>query len=208
MRGARAILVGAVVALVVASTGCLTSIQGTKDWWGNKGGLLVRLGALPPDGVGQALEDFSTLKIGVTTVTAIPVGEVVAYAGVRYNPPLGIDLVKRMEDGEGIPILERSSIPTKTIQEVEVKIMLVDAKDRDGKAVPACPTDKPAESKPCLALPTAGALKLNKASDPPQMQRAKTMVMDFPLAVVYDPGTDEYFVQARFHPDEAPVTFE
>lgn len=209
MRVAQILIVVTVLVAPAVLSGCLSSVQGTRDWWANNGDIVVRLGTLPPDAVGQSVQDFETLKIAVVSVTVVAVGEVRAYAGVVYNPPLGIDLVMRQNDGKGVIVLKRESLPTKAIQKIEVKTILVEAKLKNGETVPACPTDgTPAEKKPCFAMPRAGAFVFERPGDPSRMQRSKTMIVDTPLAAIYSPKVKEYFLQARFAAEEAPITFE
>lgn len=208
MRGVKVLLlIGVLVAPAVLS-GCLSSAQGTKDWWGSRGNIEVRIGALPAGDNGQFIGDFSSFRIGIKSVAVVPVGEAKPTAGVLYQPELlGIDLAQRFEEQKSNVVLRKDSIPMKTIERVDVQLVFVDATLKTGKTVPFCPQDKPSEVKPCVAIAKGGNYVLNKKHDPPKMQRGKTMIMEFPFAVGYSQATNEYFLQARFIDEEAPVTF-
>lgn len=183
--------------------GCL-SVQAAKDYWNDEAVVAVKVGTLPATAVGQAVQDFSEFKIGVRGVVVEAMNELTPLAGAIYQPdPYGIDLVLRQEEGEGKKVLEKR-VRTKTIDQVTVQVLLVKAV-RDGKIVPACAAEAAERVHPCIDMPKGGSFILDRSADPVELKRAKTVTLNFPLAVIYDPKSDEYFIQSRSAREEAPV---
>lgn len=207
MRVQSAFLLAAALVAPALLSGCL-SVQAAKDYWNDEGIVVVKVGTLPRTAVGQTVHEFEEFKIGIRGVVVEAVNEITPLAGALYaNDPFGVDLVLREEEGEMLKVLEKR-VRTKTVDEVKVQVILHKAV-KDGKILPTCDAEAATRVEhPCVALPKGGQFILDRVDDPVEMKRAKTLTLHFPIAVIYDPKTDEYFLQSRSAREEAPVTIE
>lgn len=206
MRVQSAFLLAAALLAPALLGGCL-SVQAAKDYWNDEGIVVVKVGTLPRTAVGQTVHEFDEFKVGIRGVVVEAMNEITPLAGALYQPdPYGVDLVLREKEGEMKKVLEKR-VRTKTIDEVKVQLTLHKAV-KDGKILPACAEDPAEREHPCVALPKGGQFILDRVDDPVEMKRAKTLTLHFPIAVIYDPKSDEYFLQSRSAREEAPVTIE
>lgn len=197
------VLITALV-LPAAFSGCL-SVEAAKDWWNDQAIVVVKVGTLPATAPGQRLGDLSEVKIGLRNIQVYPVGELVAHAGVNFGQPFGVDLRKRFDDGAAIPVMTQK-VQVKTIERIGVQIFVVQVKDTAGNAIPGCDYEKKDQPRPCLAIPRGGNYELDLEARPTILKRGGTTAFTVPLVVGYDPKVDEYFIQARSHETEAPIT--
>ncbi|MHB8605589.1 MAG: hypothetical protein ACYDCK_10085 [Thermoplasmatota archaeon] len=183
-----------------------------KDWYNGAGVVDVYLGSAPlllphqPDAGENAIVNFSSFFFGVTLASVHPVDEVKNVPTIKWATPVPIDLVTRYNQGKGLLVFHEV-MPTKTIDSADVTLVLASAKLVNGTTIRGCEQPLP-KTRPCISIEPSGHYTFDRTANPIDMQRGKTLVIDFPLAVRYVPdGTYAGDYQLTSRTQEGSVDF-
>jgi hypothetical protein len=135
--------------------------------------------------------DFQHLKIGVIGVSLKPLDSIDTKEFVYTGDPRVIDLVA--DAGKPVEVVSTVQL-IRPIEAITVRIEVEDAVDASGHTLPSCHPGEPVASKPCVSTPANGAYSIDQK--PVAIPRGGTVDADFPLAVLYDAGSKEYFIQS------------
>lgn len=179
-----------VLALVVLVTPMLAGCN-FQQWAKQEGTVSIFIAPVSPSQ--SQSNDFQHLKIGILGVSIKQVNVLDPREFTYGNDPKIIDLVAGGAKGEKTKVAS-TSLPIRAVESVTVRIEIEDAVDASGKAIPGCHPGEPVPSKPCVSTPANGAYRIQEK--PVAIPRGGAVDAYFPLAVLYDKASNEYFIQS------------
>ncbi|GEM_PF-3887667 len=180
----------ALLALVLVATPMLAGCN-FQQWARQEGTVNVFVAPLSP--AKSNANDFQRLKVGIIGVSIKQVGSIDTKEFTYGSDPKIIDLVAAGRSGEKSKVAS-TVIPIRAVESVTVRIEVEDAVDAAGKTIPSCHPGEPVTSKPCISTPANGAYRIQEK--PVAIPRGGAVDAYFPLAVLFDSASNEYFIQA------------
>ncbi|HWH09024.1 MAG TPA: hypothetical protein VNX21_07470 [Candidatus Thermoplasmatota archaeon] len=161
-----------------------------KDFYNQMGTFHVVL--VPQGPENSSLTDFRSLKIAVYGVSLRQQLTLQPKEFSFGEAPLVVDFLEAGLKGERIP-LATGKMNLRAVDNVTLRLDVIEAVDAQGKDIPTCYEGEPVESFPCFYMPTNNAYRLQEPQFAPP--RGGTVTFGFPLAVktITVQGDTEYF---------------
>jgi hypothetical protein len=182
----RALLLAVILVATPALAGC-----NFQQWSKLEG--TVNVFIAPQPAAKTQLNDFQKLKIGIVGVSIKQVGVLDTKEFSYGADPKLIDLVASGRSGEKIKVAS-TSIPIRAVESLTVRIEVELAVDASGHELPSCHPGETVVSKPCVSTPVNGAYRIDQKNI--AIPRGGAVDAYFPLAVLYDATSKEYFIQS------------
>lgn len=167
-----------------------------KDWWELEGTATIGVTALqrdasPVEGYQPALNEFTTLKLGVVGLSVKQAGELNPRHFSYQGQPLIIDLVEASKrDGVTPLIVEKG--PLRAYQNVTVTVIGIEAITASGQSLPFCFPGQKNVTKPCVSIPANGAYRHGER--PFSAPRGGTVEFGMAFEVLYNAMAKEYVI--------------
>ena len=161
-----------------------------KDFYNQNGTFHVVL--VPQGPENSSLTDFRSLKVAIYGVSVRQQLNIQSKEFSFGDAPLVVDFLDKALKGERVP-LATGKMSLRAVDNVTVRLDVIEAVDAQGKDVPTCYEGEPVEAFPCFYMPTNNAYRLTEPQFAPP--RGGTVTFGFPLAVksVTVEGDTEYF---------------
>jgi len=182
----RALLMGLIIFLPVALAGCNFSL-----WQKQQGE--VKVYVVPQGPAKTALNNFQKLKIAVLGVSLKQAGSLQTMEFSYGSDPLVVDMVDKGTHGTKVQVAQNVT-GLHAFESITIRIEVTEAVDSTGRSLPNCHPNEPVTSHPCVSTPSNGAYRIDGKNFSPT--RGGTVAANFPLAVLFDQPTNEYYIQA------------
>lgn len=161
-----------------------------KDFYNQNGTFHVVL--VPQGPENSSITDFRSLKVAIYGVSVRQQLNIQSKEFSFGDAPLVVDFLDKALKGERVP-LATGKMSLRAVDNVTVRLDVIEAVDAQGNDVPTCYEGEPVEAFPCFFMPANNAYRLAEPQFAPP--RGGTVTFGFPLAVksVTLEGDTEYF---------------
>lgn len=186
MVAPRRVLLFALVLVLPAFAGC-----NVNNWMKQQGEVKVFLAPQGPQK--SALNNFQKLKVAVLGVSLKPADSIQTKEFTFGTDPLVVDMVDKGTHNARVQ-LAQTTLSLRAIETITVRIDVTEAVDSTGKELPVCHPGEPVASRPCVSIPANGAYRIE--GKPFSTTRGGVVDANFPLAILFDAPSNEYYIQA------------